>query len=69
LRRRNPGLERPFKTPLVPLVPILGIVISLMLMLSLTGVTWVRLFVWLAIGMGIYFGYGRLHSRVQREGA
>ena len=66
LRRRNPGLQRPFKTPLVPLVPILGIVISLMLMLSLTAVTWLRLFVWLVIGMGIYFGYGRFHSRVQR---
>jgi basic amino acid/polyamine antiporter, APA family len=70
LRRRNPRLQRPFKTPFVPLVPILGIVISLMLMLSLTAVTWLRLFVWLVIGMGIYFGYGRFHSRVQRgEGA
>jgi APA family basic amino acid/polyamine antiporter len=65
LRRRNPGLPRPFRTPLVPLVPILGILISLTMMLSLTGVTWVRLFVWLVIGMAIYFGYSRTHSKVQ----
>jgi basic amino acid/polyamine antiporter, APA family len=66
LRRRNPGLPRPFRTPLVPLVPILGIVISLSMMLSLTQITWIRLFVWLTIGMGIYFGYSRKHSKVQR---
>lgn len=67
LRRRNPGLARPFRTPLVPLVPILGIVISLSMMLSLTEVTWIRLIVWLTIGMGIYFGYSRKHSKVQLE--
>ena len=66
LRRRSPALERPFKTPLVPLVPILGILISLTMMLSLTEVTWIRLFVWLVIGMAIYFGYSRAHSKVQR---
>jgi APA family basic amino acid/polyamine antiporter len=68
LRRRNPDLPRPFRTPLVPLVPILGIVISLAMMLSLTPITWIRLLVWLVIGMGIYFGYSRHHSRVQRGG-
>jgi APA family basic amino acid/polyamine antiporter len=66
LRRRNPELPRPFKTPWVPAVPILGIVISGYLMYSLTGLTWVRLVVWLAVGMIVYFGYGRRHSRVQR---
>ena len=66
LRVRRPELHRPFKTPLVPLVPILGIVISFALMASLPGDTWLRLIVWLAIGMLIYFGYGRHHSRVQR---
>jgi len=66
LRVRRPELHRPFKTPLVPLVPILGIVISFALMASLPGDTWLRLIVWLAIGMVIYFGYGRHHSRVQR---
>jgi basic amino acid/polyamine antiporter, APA family len=66
LRRRDPGLPRPFRTPLVPLVPILGILISLTMMLSLTQITWIRLIVWLTIGMAIYFGYSQNHSRVQR---
>jgi len=66
IRRRNPDLPRPFKTPWVPFVPIMGIVISFYLMCNLTGLTWIRLAVWLAIGMFIYFGYGRTHSRVQR---
>jgi APA family basic amino acid/polyamine antiporter len=65
LRVRRPELDRPFKTPLVPLVPILGIIISFALMASLPFDTWLRLFVWLVIGMVIYFGYGRHHSRVQ----
>jgi APA family basic amino acid/polyamine antiporter len=65
LRVRRPELHRPFKTPLVPLVPILGIIISFALMASLPFDTWLRLFVWLVIGMVIYFGYGRHHSRVQ----
>jgi len=69
IRRRDPNIERPFKTPWVPVVPILGIVISLAMMVSLTGLTWIRLAVWLVIGMFIYFGYGRHHSRVQNERA
>ena len=66
LRVRRPELHRPFKTPMVPLVPILGIVISFAMMASLPLDTWIRLFVWLVIGMAIYFGYGRFHSRVQQ---
>jgi APA family basic amino acid/polyamine antiporter len=66
VRRRNPNLERPFKTPWVPVVPILGIVISAYLMANLPLATWIRLVVWLVLGMMIYFGYGRRHSRVQR---
>lgn len=66
IRRRNPNVERPFKTPWVPFVPIMGIIISLAMMVSLTGLTWIRLAVWLVIGMFIYFGYGRKHSRVQQ---
>ena len=66
LRIRRPELHRPFKTPWVPFVPIMGIVISFALMASLPFDTWIRLFVWLIIGMFIYFGYGRYHSRVQR---
>src|SRR5207253_4270268 len=67
IRRRRPDLERPFRTPLVPLVPILGIITSLAMMLSLTGITWIRLGVWLVVGMVIYFSYGVHHSRVQRD--
>jgi APA family basic amino acid/polyamine antiporter len=66
IRRRNPELHRPFKTPWVPFVPIMGILISLAMMVSLTGLTWIRLAVWLVIGMVLYFSYGRYHSRVQR---
>src|SRR5262249_41888047 len=66
LRRRNPDLERPFKAPWVPFTPIMGILMSLGLMLTLTRPTWIRLVVWLILGMLIYFGYGRTHSRVQR---
>jgi basic amino acid/polyamine antiporter, APA family len=65
LRRTNPDLHRPFKTPMVPLVPILGIVISLLMMLGLPGDTWLRLIVWLVIGFVVYFAYGSKHSRVQ----
>src|SRR5271166_3074346 len=66
LRVRRPELHRPFRTPLVPLVPILGILISFGIMASLPGDTWWRLIIWLVIGMVIYFGYGRHHSRVQK---
>jgi APA family basic amino acid/polyamine antiporter len=64
LRRKQPDLPRPFKTPLVPVVPILGILISFLLMASLPMDTWLRLIVWLIVGLAIYFGYGRHHSRV-----
>ncbi|HEV3253423.1 MAG TPA: amino acid permease [Candidatus Acidoferrales bacterium] len=66
LRVKRPDLPRPFKTPLVPLVPILGIGIALGLMASLTLATWIRLIVWLVIGMAIYFGYSRSHSRLRK---
>jgi len=64
LRRRRPDLHRPFQTPMVPFVPIMGILISAFLMASLPGETWLRLIIWLIIGLAIYFGYGRHHSRV-----
>ena len=67
LRKRRPELPRPFKTPMVPLVPILGILISLLLMASLPWDTWLRLIIWLIIGLTIYFTYGRKHSRVQSK--
>ncbi|MHB2019313.1 MAG: amino acid permease [Candidatus Xenobia bacterium] len=69
LRVREPDRPRAFKTPLVPLVPILGIVTALAMMVSLPPDTWIRLVVWLIIGMVIYFSYSRNHSQVQREAA
>jgi basic amino acid/polyamine antiporter, APA family len=68
LRVRRPDLPRPFRTPMVPLVPILGIVVSLGLMASLNGITWVRLLVWLVVGLVIYFTYSVKHSKL-RTGA
>ncbi len=67
LRRTRPDLERPFRTPLVPLVPILGVISCVGLMATLPGDTWLRLIVWLIIGFVIYFGYSRKHSVLQRE--
>jgi basic amino acid/polyamine antiporter, APA family len=66
LRYRSPELPRAFKTPLVPLVPILGILICGYMMYGLPGDTWVRLIVWMALGLIIYFAYGRSHSRIGR---
>ena len=67
MRKTRPDLPRPFRTPAVPLVPILGILSCLYLMFSLPGDTWIRLILWMAIGLGIYFGYGKKHSRLGRE--
>jgi APA family basic amino acid/polyamine antiporter len=65
LRNTNPGQSRPFRTPLVPLVPILGICFNGYMMYKLGWVNWARLIVWLIIGLVVYFGYGRHHSRVR----
>lgn len=62
MRRTHPELPRPFKTPLVPFIPILGIVFNLSLMAGLGWTNWARLFGWMAIGLIIYFTYGRKHS-------
>jgi len=66
LRSRRPDLPRPFRAPFSPATPILGILISLAMMLGLPGETWLRLVIWLAVGLVIYFSYGRSHSRVQK---
>jgi APA family basic amino acid/polyamine antiporter len=65
MRRTHPDLPRPFRTPLVPLVPILGIVMNLAMMFSLGWHNWVRLGVWLLIGFAIYFGYGQKRSTMR----
>jgi len=65
LRRTRPDLPRPFKTPLVPLVPILGIITALGAMLSLPHVTWWRLLIWLGVGLLVYAFYSRHHSKVR----
>jgi APA family basic amino acid/polyamine antiporter len=69
LRRTNPDAPRPFRVPLVPLVPILGVLGCLLLMFSLPAHNWYRLFVWMAIGLVVYFGYGRRHSILARQPA
>jgi len=68
MRRTHPELNRPFKTPMVPLVPILAIAFSGLLIVSLSYWTQLRLVVWLVIGLVIYFTYGVKHSKV-RNGA
>src|SRR5437667_1236942 len=65
LRKTRPDLNRPFRVPWVPFVPIMGILTCLGLMATLPGDTWLRLIVWLVIGLAIYFGYGRSHSVIQ----
>ncbi|MFN0187436.1 MAG: amino acid permease [Bacteroidia bacterium] len=64
LRYKQPNINRPFKTPFFPLVPILGILSSLALMYFLPLDTWIRLIVWMVLGVIIYFGYSRKHSKV-----
>ncbi|QNH60825.1 amino acid permease [Hymenobacter sediminicola] len=64
MRKKEPNAPRGFRTPFVPLVPILGILTCVLMMVSLPWETWLRLAVWLAIGLGIYFGYGRKHSKL-----
>lgn len=67
MRRTNPDAARPFRCPLVPIVPILGIISCLLLMLSLPAANWYRLFGWLALGLVIYFCYGKSHSFLGKQ--
>ena len=64
LRRRQPHLARPFRVPGVPYVPIVSAVVALALMASLPGSTWIRLLVWMALGIALYFAYGLRRSRL-----
>jgi APA family basic amino acid/polyamine antiporter len=65
LRYTDPDRPRPFRTPLVPVVPVAGIAACIYLMSGLPVDTWARLIIWMAIGLVIYFLYGRRHSKVQ----
>jgi len=67
-RYRDPGRERPFRTPWVPLVPLLGIGACGYLMFGLPATAWVRFGIWLAAGLVLYFLYGQRHSRLRRKG-
>ncbi|HJS74242.1 MAG TPA: amino acid permease, partial [Vicinamibacteria bacterium] len=67
LRRTRPDMPRPFKTPLVPWVPLAGMLACFYLMVGLPHDTWYRLAIWLAIGLLIYFSYGRSHSRLRSK--
>lgn len=66
LRKRDPGLKREFKTPFVPLVPILGIIVCGAMIFGLGWTNWARLIVWLLIGFVIYFGYSKKHSKLRQ---
>jgi APA family basic amino acid/polyamine antiporter len=66
LRVRHPDLHRPFRTPLVPLVPFLGIVSAIFLMSRLALITWAVMVSWLLVGLLVYFGYSLKHSKVQK---
>ena len=66
LRSTNPGQARPFRTPLVPVVPVLGILFNGYMMYKLGSLNWIRLVVWLVIGLVVYFTYSLKNSRVQR---
>ena len=67
MRRTQPDAPRPFKVPLVPLIPVCGIIVNLLLMYGLGWSNWLRLLGWLALGLLIYFAYGRRHSRLRQD--
>ena len=68
MRRTHPEAKRPFRAPLVPLTPVLGVATCLLLMFSLPAENWLRLGGWLVLGLAIYFGYGRRRSVMARLG-
>jgi APA family basic amino acid/polyamine antiporter len=69
MRRTHPHVHRPFRAPFGSIVPVLGILCCLLLMFSLPAENWLRLFIWLVVGLVIYFAYGRHHSRLGNPGA
>jgi basic amino acid/polyamine antiporter, APA family len=69
MRKTDPEMHRPFRCPMVPLIPILGIAFCLLLMFSLPVDNWLRLILWLLLGFAVYFSYGRYHSALARTGS
>jgi APA family basic amino acid/polyamine antiporter len=67
MRHTHPDTPRPFRTPWVPVVPILGILVCFSMMYSLGVENWLRLFVWLGLGFIIYFAYSRHHSHLAKR--
>ena len=67
LRRTNPDLKRPFKTPLVPLVPILGIIVCTAMIISLWGTTLLSAGIWMLVGLAVYFLYSKKNSKLQKK--
>src|SRR5437773_2556444 len=67
MRRTNPDAHRPFRAPLVPLLPVLGILTCLLLMFSLPAENWYRLIIWMALGFLVYFSYGYHHSHLRQQ--
>ncbi|HMR17905.1 MAG TPA: amino acid permease [Sphingobacterium sp.] len=67
LRKKNPTVERPFRTPFVPLIPILGVIVCVLMMASLPIESWERLGLWMLLGIVIYFLYGKRHSALRKE--
>ncbi|MGB9712880.1 MAG: amino acid permease C-terminal domain-containing protein, partial [Dissulfurimicrobium hydrothermale] len=65
MKHTHPELKRPFRTPLNPLIPALGAAFCIYLMSGLPLITWLRFFIWLAIGLVIYFTYSQKHSLLE----
>ena len=64
LRKKEPNMVREFRTPLVPLVPLLGVAACALMMVGLGWTNWLRLFMWMAIGVAIYFAYSKKNSKL-----
>ncbi|OGV65185.1 MAG: amino acid permease [Lentisphaerae bacterium RIFOXYA12_FULL_48_11] len=67
LRYRHPEIPRAFRTPFLPYVPVLGVIVCLAQMAGLPGITWLRLIIWMGIGLLIYFLYSRRHSHIRND--
>ena len=67
LRKKEPNMQRDFKSPFVPVFPILGVLACALMIFGLGWENWMRLIVWLLIGFVIYFGYGKKHSKLKNQ--